>query len=123
MFTDKFKIDRDDRGVIIHLLENTPINSILLIESRRGSIRANHWHKKDSHYCYFLKGSARYYYREVGDTGEPKSRIVRKGETVYTPPAVEHAMEFLEDSTFLAFTQIDRSQSNYEEDIVRVSLI
>jgi len=41
----------------------------------------------------------------------------------YTPPMVEHAMKFLDDSVFYVFSNSNREQSNYEADVVRIQLI
>ena len=43
----------DERGGITRVLD-TPIQSVLLITCKAGSIRSNHYHKKDSHWCYIL---------------------------------------------------------------------
>ena len=48
-------IYKDKRGVIYNILNKT-LGSCLLINSKKNSIRANHYHKKDWHYCYILKG-------------------------------------------------------------------
>ena len=48
----KFK---DHRGLILNI-SNELFRSCALIKSKKNSIRANHYHKKDWHYCYVLKG-------------------------------------------------------------------
>ena len=55
----------DDRGIIQNLvsLNESQMRSAVLIESKKGSIRANHYHKVDWHYCYIISGSIEYYYR------------------------------------------------------------
>lgn len=114
----------DQRGEMTYLIDNieAPIQSVLLITSKKGSIRANHIHTKDSHYCYVLSGSMEYSYKEEGN-GEIKSVIVKQGEAVYTPPHEAHAMKFLEDSEFLAFTTERRKRNKYEADLRRINLI
>lgn len=86
-------------------------------------MRANHYHKEDWHYCYFISGSADYYYRPVGSMAEPSCVRVNTGEMIYTPPLLEHAMLFLEDSSFLTLGGGTRQQVDYEDDLVRVELI
>jgi quercetin dioxygenase-like cupin family protein len=115
----------DERGEMFHLLDKkTPITSVLLITSRKGAIRANHYHKKDTHYSYLLSGSMEYTYRDLGGKNtKKKSVIIKKGEIVETPPMTEHAMRFLEDSVFLALTTEERDQKKYEKDTVRVKLV
>lgn len=116
----------DERGFILKLLDDgaTNVKSVLLIESKKGTIRANHYHKKDSHYCYFLKGRMEYVEEDLPPKA-PNRRtvVVEKGDIVYTPPMVAHAMKFLEDSTFLVLATESRHQTKYEDDIVRVKLV
>ncbi|MBI2144968.1 hypothetical protein HYU18_01460 [Candidatus Woesearchaeota archaeon] len=119
----------DDRGGITRLLDDgkTTIRSVLFITCKKGSVRANHFHKKDSHYAYMLSGSMEYTEQKVdvkGDfTGERESAIVKAGDVVYSAPMTAHAMRFLEDSVFIAFAAESRHQSAYEEDTVRVKLV
>lgn len=113
----------DKRGEISYVLDsNASITSVLLITCKKGSIRANHYHKKDSHYAYLLEGKMEYTYQEVGSK-KKQSIIVSKGEIVYSPPMTIHAMRFLEDSRFLALTTESRDKEKYEEDTVRIKLI
>jgi quercetin dioxygenase-like cupin family protein len=115
----------DERGGISKLLDDgrTIIRSVLLITSKKGSIRANHYHKQDSHYCYFLSGSMRYTEKPLDEGSEKKSTIVKAGDVIYTPPQVAHVMEFLEDSVFITLATKSRHQDAYEEDTVRVKLV
>ncbi len=114
----------DQRGEMTYLIEGSEIKSVLRITCKKGSIRANHIHDKDSHYSYMLEGSMEYYYRKGFDDKAPVKHLkVKKGEIVYTPPKEAHAMKFLEDSVFLAFTTEKRDQKKYEKDLKRVELI
>ena len=116
----------DDRGAITHVLDDgqTVIKSILLITSNAGSVRANHYHKTDFHYCYLIKGRMEYIEQPVGsDDSARQSVILEAGDMVYTDPMVMHAMRFLEDSAFFAFARQSRHQDAYEQDTVRVSLV
>lgn len=114
----------DERGVMTYILPGEiPIIGALLITSKKGAVRANHYHKKDSHYSFMLKGSMEYYFKEAE---KPKARrrkiLVKEGDLVYTPPMEIHTMKFLEDSAFLALTTEKRDQKKYEKDLVRVEL-
>lgn len=114
----------DSRGEISNLINGeVRIKSILLITCKKGATRANHYHKKDMHYSFLIKGKMEYVSKEVNSKSEPKTVIVSKGEMVYTPPMTIHAMKFLEDSVFLAFATEARAQNNYEGDLIRVKLI
>ena len=54
----------DKRGSIEELV-NEKTRSVSLISTKKGSIRANHYHKTDWHYIYVLRGSFLYFYRET----------------------------------------------------------
>ena len=115
----------DDRGIIQNLvsLNETEIHSAVLIESKKGSIRANHYHKVDWHYCYIISGSIEYYYRPTNSDKEPIKILINAGQVFYTPPMVEHAMVFPEDTVFLTLGGGTRLHEDYENDLVRVNLV
>lgn len=112
----------DERGEIQPLVDLT-MKSCVLISSKKNSIRANHYHKTDWHFCYVLEGEIDYYHREVGDKESPKMEKIKKNELFFTPPMVEHAMVFHKDTVFLTLGGNSRIQSEYEADLVRVDLI
>lgn len=113
----------EGRGIINRILDtDQPIHSVLWITSKAGSVRSNHYHKKDSHYCYIISGKAEWHEKSV-EGGKEEVEILGPGDMVYTPPMTIHAVKFLEDTVFLAFATQPRNQENYEEDTVRVKLI
>ena len=112
----------DARGAIQPLVE-ADMKSALLISSAAGTVRANHYHKSDWHYCYVVSGAIEYFHRTVGSTAPPQREIFRAGELFFTPPLVEHAMRFSEDTVFLTLSRNARDQAAYEDDLVRVQLV
>src|SRR3989304_2791831 len=86
----------DPRGQILPLVD-LPMESCVLIESKKGSVRANHYHQTDWHFCYVLSGSIEYLHRPHGSTAKPEKVVVRQGQLFFTPPLVDHAMLFPED--------------------------
>lgn len=116
-------IDRDKRGRIIKVLEGK-ITSVLVIPSKKGAVRANHYHKRDTHYVYMMSGRMRYTTKDLSHKGARKESVMLKsGDLVYTPAMTAHAMEFLTDSVFLALTTRKRDQQRYEHDTVRLKLV
>jgi len=111
----------DMRGVIQTLVDGG-IHSIQIITSKAGTVRANHYHRTDSHHMYVIKGTMKYFHRPAGDTSAPSWVYVKEGQMVFSPPRVEHAVEFIEDSVFLNITGKPRDQGSYEDDLVRVDL-
>ena len=112
----------DARGDIQPLVDEM-MKSAVMIESKKGSLRANHYHKTDWHYCYVVSGTIVYYHRPTGSTEEPECLIVKAGEMVFTPPMVDHGMKFPEDTTFLTLSRNPRDQASYEADVVRVDML
>jgi len=101
-------------------LVDLPMESCVLIESRKGSVRANHYHRTDWHFCYVLSGSIEYYERPTGSNQKPNKVLIRTGELFFTPPMVDHAMVFPEDTVFLTLGRNSRKQEAYEADVVRI---
>ena len=113
----------DDRGGITRILDSaSPIRSILSLTSAKGSVRSNHYHKKDTHYCYLLSGRMEWFEKPC-QGGEMKSAVLGAGDMVFTPAMTIHAVRFLEDSVLLTFATESRNQADYEADTVRVALI
>lgn len=110
---------KDDRGEIQPLVD-LPMKSCVLIRSRAGSVRANHFHRTDWHFCYVLKGQIEYYHRPVGSKDKPARTVIKQGQIFFTPPMVEHAMVFPVDTDFLTLGRNSRAQEVYEADVVRV---
>jgi len=112
----------DQRGQILNIA-NLLFRSCAIIKSKKNSIRANHYHKKDWHYCYVIKGTIEYYYRKHGLKTKPKKMLIKSGELFFTPPMVDHAMKFLEYTEFITLGRGSRKKINYDKDTKKVVLI
>lgn len=112
-----------DRRGSIQPLVDLMMQSAVMIESKAGSLRANHYHKTDWHYCYVISGQIQYFYKNVNSNKMPEMITVKEGNMVFTPPLVEHCMKFPEDTIFLTLSRNPRDQETYEADVVRVNLI
>ena len=107
------QIFNDDRGRIKNLADGR-LGDVAIISSQQSSIRANHVHENDWHFSYLVSGQMRYFWKDSNK--EVQSLIVKAGEMVYTPPKIPHKMQFLEESVFIAISELSRSQNNYEAD-------
>ena len=112
----------DIRGNIQPLVDQM-MRSAVMIESKAGSIRANHYHKTDWHYCYVVSGEIEYLHRPTGSDAVPEVIAVHQGEMVFTPPMIDHGMKFPVDTVFLTLSRNPRDQETYENDVVRVDFI
>ena len=99
------------------------MRSAVMIHSSAGSVRANHYHKTDWHYCYVISGRIEYLHRPTGSLEEPALILVNEGEMVFTPPMVDHGMRFPVDTIFLTLGRNPRDQKTYEADVVRVDFV
>jgi dTDP-4-dehydrorhamnose 3,5-epimerase-like enzyme len=112
----------DERGVIQNLVD-LDMKSAVLITSKKGAVRANHYHKTDWHYCYMVTGKMEYFERPTGSDEKPKLIVAQEGQMLFTPPMVDHAMKFLEDTIWVTLSRNPRNQKDYEADVVRIKLI
>ena len=92
-FVDLQKPFIDRRGSIQPLVD-LMMKSAVIIDSKAGSLRANHYHKTDWHYCYVVSGEMEYLHRPTGSDREPDVLIVKVGEMIFTPPMIDHGMRF-----------------------------
>ena len=116
------KVFKDNRGYILNIA-NLLFRSCALIKSKKNSIRANHYHKKDWHYCYVLIGKIEYYYRKHGSNLKPKKIIIKSGELFFTPPMVDHAMKFPVYTEFITLGRGSRTKIDYDKDTHKIKLI
>lgn len=113
---------RDARGEIQPLVDRM-MKSAVLITSKKGALRANHYHRTDWHYCYVISGCIEYHHRPHGSDGPGERIMVGAGQMVFTPPMVDHAMKFPEDTVFLTLSRNPRDQAAYEADVVRINYV
>ena len=114
----------DARGGITKILDDgkTKIRSILMITGKKGTVRANHYHKKDTHWVYMLSGKMMYYEKTLQGTKIEKT-ILKKGDMIFSPAKRIHAFKFLEDTVWIVLSTMSRSRVHYEADTVRVKFI
>ena len=112
----------DERGAIYPIVDEK-MESCVIISSKKGTVRANHFHKTDWHYCHVLHGEIEYHWRETGSEDPPDKITISEGQCFFTPPMVDHAMVFTRDTTFLTLGRNPRDQASYEADIERIELV
>lgn len=112
----------DIRGEIHNIFEGR-IEHIALITSKKGTVRANHYHKKDHQFIYLISGAFNSHCCPVANPELKQVLTVGPGDIVETPALIAHAQEFTEDSTFLALTTCQREDGKYEEDTVAFAVI
>ena len=109
--TDEFI---DDRGKISNHELTEPINLIGLITSRKGTIRANHYHPQQEQKCLFTKGQIIEIFQDILNPNSPKiTQVVNEGQMSIIKPNVAHTMVFTKDTTFLNLVRGERDHDNY----------
>jgi nucleoside-diphosphate-sugar epimerase len=104
----------DSRGRILNYELTEPINLIGYIESKKATVRANHYHPIQEQKCLLIKGQ---YISVIKDLSVPdapiETRVVNEGDIAIIKPNVAHAMVFTEDSIFLNLVRGEREHENY----------
>lgn len=108
----------DHRGKILPIVHD--IANVQMIWSKKGALRANHYHKTDTHTCYLVTGSMDYYWRNHGETTIHKEQFVA-GDLFKTGPLIDHEMVFTDDSTMVVVSEHQRDAATYDEDIVKIT--
>ena len=104
----------DKRGKISNHELTEPINLIGLIDSKKGTIRANHYHPQQEQKCLFTKGQIIEIFQDIINPGAPKvTQVVNEGQLSVIKPNVAHTMVFTKDTTFLNLVRGERDHENY----------
>jgi methylation protein EvaC len=104
----------DKRGKISNHELPEPVNLIGLIDSKRGTIRANHYHPIQEQKCLVTKGQFISVYQDLLNKNSPKiTHVVDEGQLIVTKPNAAHAMVFSKDTIFLNLVRGEREHDNY----------
>tara|TARA_Y100000590_G_scaffold20563_1_gene23976 strand:+ start:43 stop:2589 length:2547 start_codon:yes stop_codon:yes gene_type:complete len=104
----------DKRGKISNHELPEPINLIGLIDSKKGTVRANHYHPIQEQKCLVTKGKFISVYQDLLNKNSPKiTHVVDEGQLIVTKPNTAHAMVFPEDTIFLNLVRGEREHDNY----------
>jgi len=111
---DGENIYADSRGKISNHELTEPINLIGLIDSKKGTIRANHYHPQQEQKCLFTKGQIIEVFQDILNPNSPKiTQVVNEGQLSVIKPNVAHTMVFTKDTTFLNLVRGERDHENY----------
>jgi uncharacterized RmlC-like cupin family protein len=121
METHKLQLEEgftDSRGKILPIVHD--FANVQMIWSKKGALRANHYHKTDTHTCYLVTGSIDYYWRNHGEEKIYKEQLVA-GDLFKTGPLIDHEMVFTDDSIMVVVSEHKRDATTYDEDIVKIT--
>ena len=104
----------DSRGKISNHELTEPINLIGLIDSKKGTMRANHYHPQQEQKCLFTKGQIIEVFQDLLNPNSPKiTQVVNEGQLSVIKPNVAHTMVFTKDTVFLNLVRGEREHENY----------
>ena len=104
----------DERGKIINYELTEPINLVGYIDSKKGSMRANHYHPIQEQKALLISGQYISVSKDLLKKDSPIiSQIVNPGDLIVTKPNVAHTMVFTKDSVFLNLVRGEREHKNY----------
>ena len=104
----------DQRGKISNHELTEPINLIGLIHSKKGTMRANHYHPQQEQKCLFTSGQIIEVFQDLLNPNSPKiTQVVNEGQLSVIKPNVAHTMVFSKDTTFLNLVRGERDHDNY----------
>jgi len=104
----------DKRGKISNHELPEPINLIGLIDSKKGTIRANHYHPIQEQKCLVTKGQFISVYQDLLNKNSPKiTHVVDEDQLIVTKPNTAHTMVFSKDTIFLNLVRGEREHDNY----------
>jgi uncharacterized RmlC-like cupin family protein len=111
-----------EAGSIVNLVAGQT-GSTSLIKSVKGAVRSNHYHLTDWHFLYVVSGLMYYYWRphQEAPTLMPLERVrCKPGDMMWTPPMVDHATYFPEETTLVAINGRARDHESHEGDVRRI---
>jgi len=111
----------DKRGDILDILEE-PVSHVGLVTFKKGAIRGNHYHKKSTQYTYVLYGKIKFVVSDARGKNK-KSFILMERMFSRIPPKMVHSYKALTTAAMLDITTLNRKNSAYEEDTVRVTIL
>ena len=105
----------DKRGAITNVLE-VPIEHVVFITSKKGSVRGNHYHKLETQYVYLIRGEILSYSKDVFDLEAPVQKLhVLPGDLIVTGPYCAHKHVYLKDSWFINLNTMPRKKLEGED--------
>ena len=118
------QINKDSRGEICDIFYDTKINHVAIINSKKNSIRGNHYHKKTTQHILILEGQLEYWYTNFNKKkSDTRFVVANEGDMISTPPFEIHALRITKKNKFIVFSQGLRGGKDYEKDTFRVDNI
>jgi quercetin dioxygenase-like cupin family protein len=112
----------DKRGAITDLL-NREISHVGLITTKKGAVRASHYHIKSSQYSYILSGTFEVLTASARSPRKITRHLVRAGELISIAPRTIHLFRATSNTEMVDMISLSRAGGGFESDVVRVPFI
>ena len=110
----------DDRGTIMDVFVSTPYEHCVIVRSKRGSVRGNHYHEKSQQSDIMIQGRMVSFSRKVG-SDEIVERVLEPNDWTEWEKGEAHEFVALDDTViFASFVNGPRGGDNYESDTIRI---
>ncbi len=106
----------DNRGGLTQLI-HSGFAQVNVLESKAGSSRGGHFHKRSVEAFYLISGSVEV---EFIDKNQSEKRIFYKNEFFEVKPYVLHSMHFLEDCIMVQMYDVPIQRSDGTKDIFAI---
>ena len=104
----------DNRGIISNYYIDDSINMIGYVESKKHTVRGNHFHPVQTQKCLLIKGQYLSITKDLkNENSSIEIKLISEGDLSTIPPNVAHSMVFLEDSIFLNLVNGNRDHSKF----------
>ena len=114
----------DERGKIDNYELPESVNLIATITSKKGTVRANHFHPIQEQKCLLISGKYISIYKDIlVPNSTVKHQLVQSGDLSIMPPMMAHTMIFLEDSVFVNLVNGNRDHEKFGEHTIKYELV
>src|SRR3989344_4554687 len=114
----------DSRGKIDNYELPESVNLIATITSKKGTVRANHFHPIQEQKCLLISGKYISVYKDLlVPDGNVKHQLILTGDLSIMPPMMAHTMIFLEDSIFINLVNGNRDHDKFGEHTIKYELV
>ena len=111
----------DKRGAIMDIFVKEPYEHCVIVHSKKGAVRGNHYHMKSLQADFMLYGKMQGFGRKQGSKKIEKFVVV-PNEVTYWEKGEVHEFIALEDCGFLSFVNGPRGGDKYESDTYRLKI-
>ena len=110
----------DDRGTIMDIIVDRPFDHCAIIYSKKGSVRANHYHKESIQSDFIVSGKMLIFSRKMG-SDVIEEHVANANDLVEYETGEAHEFIALEDLVFVTIVKGPRGGGNYENDTFRLA--